>query len=153
MRYYLSKRMDQIPPSGIRRFFDIINTMDDVISLGVGEPDFATPDRRRISGEQIAGAARQGDAAAREILATAGRYGGVGLSMVVQILNPERIVLGGGLTRVGSLLLAPMMAAMREHTQPELWDSVELVPWQLGDDLGILGAAAQVFSVAEAREQ
>lgn len=115
--------------------------------------DFATPDRRRISGEQIAGAARQGDAAAREILATAGRYGGVGLSMVVQILNPERIVLGGGLTRVGSLLLAPMMAAMREHTQPELWDSVELVPWQLGDDLGILGAAAQVFSVAETRDR
>jgi glucokinase len=115
--------------------------------------DFATPDRRRISGEQIAGAARQGDTVAREILATAGRYGGVGLSMVVQILNPERIVLGGGLTRVGSLLLEPMMAAMREHTQPELWDSVEVVPWQLGDDLGILGAAAQVFSVAEAKEK
>jgi glucokinase len=114
--------------------------------------DFVTSDRRRISGEQIASAARQGDTAAREILAMAGRYGGVGLSMVVQILNPERIVLGGGLTRVGSLLLTPMMAAMREHSQPELWDSVEVVPWQLGDDLGILGAAAQVFSVAEARE-
>ena len=114
--------------------------------------DFVTPDRRRISGEQIAGAAREGDTTATEILATAGRYGGVGLSMVVQILNPERIVLGGGLTHVGSPLLTPMMAAMKEHTQPELWDSVEVVPWQLGDDLGILGAAAQVFSVAEARE-
>ena len=47
----------------------------------------------------------------------------------------------------------PMMSAMREHTQPELWTSVEVVPWQLGDDLGILGAAAQVFSVAEARDR
>jgi aminotransferase len=36
--------MVHIPPSAIRRFFDIINTMNDVISLGVGEPDFATPD-------------------------------------------------------------------------------------------------------------
>jgi len=41
---FLSRRMAQIPPSGIRRFFDIINEMDDVISLGVGEPDFVTPD-------------------------------------------------------------------------------------------------------------
>jgi aminotransferase len=42
-----SKRVDAIPASGIRRFFDIIATMDDVISLGVGEPDFVTPDQIR----------------------------------------------------------------------------------------------------------
>jgi aminotransferase len=39
----LSERVMSVPPSGIRRFFDIAATMDDVISLGVGEPDFATP--------------------------------------------------------------------------------------------------------------
>ncbi len=39
----LSQRVRAVPPSGIRRFFDIIATMDDVISLGVGEPDFDTP--------------------------------------------------------------------------------------------------------------
>ncbi len=39
----LSQRAIAVPPSGIRRFFDIAATMDDVISLGVGEPDFATP--------------------------------------------------------------------------------------------------------------
>jgi aminotransferase len=36
--------MEEVPPSAIRRFFDILNTMDDVISLGIGEPDFVTPD-------------------------------------------------------------------------------------------------------------
>jgi aminotransferase len=41
----LSERVRQVPPSGIRRFFDILATMDDVISLGVGEPDFDTPER------------------------------------------------------------------------------------------------------------
>jgi aminotransferase len=41
----LSDRVRQVPPSGIRRFFDILATMDDVISLGVGEPDFDTPER------------------------------------------------------------------------------------------------------------
>jgi aminotransferase len=39
----LSERVRSVPPSGIRRFFDILATMDDVISLGVGEPDFDTP--------------------------------------------------------------------------------------------------------------
>ena len=39
----LIKKVRDIPPSGIRKFFDIVATMDDAISLGVGEPDFATP--------------------------------------------------------------------------------------------------------------
>src|SRR5919202_3255504 len=39
----LATRVRAVPPSGIRRFFDILATMDDVISLGVGEPDFDTP--------------------------------------------------------------------------------------------------------------
>ncbi|MEI6046395.1 MAG: aminotransferase class I/II-fold pyridoxal phosphate-dependent enzyme [Chloroflexota bacterium] len=47
MRNFVSGRMSLIPPSGIRKFFDIIATMKDVISLGVGEPDFVTPDNIR----------------------------------------------------------------------------------------------------------
>src|SRR5437868_7742405 len=42
-RTRLAQRVLDLPPSGIRRFFDLIATMDDVISLGVGEPDFTTP--------------------------------------------------------------------------------------------------------------
>ena len=40
----VSQRVQSVAPSGIRRFFDIAATMDDVISLGIGEPDFVTPD-------------------------------------------------------------------------------------------------------------
>jgi aminotransferase len=49
-REFLSQRVRQIKPSGIRKFFDIINTMPDVISLGVGEPDFVTPEHIRQAG-------------------------------------------------------------------------------------------------------
>ncbi|HEX6304460.1 MAG TPA: aminotransferase class I/II-fold pyridoxal phosphate-dependent enzyme [Anaerolineales bacterium] len=42
-RNYLSERVANLKPSGIRRFFDIVATMEDVISLGIGEPDFVTP--------------------------------------------------------------------------------------------------------------
>jgi aminotransferase len=43
MRDFVARRIADIPPSGIRRFFDIAATMQDVISLGIGEPDFTTP--------------------------------------------------------------------------------------------------------------
>lgn len=43
MRNFISARAQEIPPSGIRKFFDLVLTMEDVISLGVGEPDFRTP--------------------------------------------------------------------------------------------------------------
>lgn len=44
MRNFVSTRVSQAPPSGIRKFFDIAASMEDVISLGIGEPDFVTPD-------------------------------------------------------------------------------------------------------------
>lgn len=49
-RELLSQRVRMVKPSGIRKFFDIINTMPDVISLGVGEPDFVTPEHIRQAG-------------------------------------------------------------------------------------------------------
>ena len=49
-REVLAKRVRSVKPSGIRKFFDIINTMPDVISLGVGEPDFVTPEHIRQAG-------------------------------------------------------------------------------------------------------
>jgi aminotransferase len=49
-RELLSQRVRMVKPSGIRKFFDIINTMPNVISLGVGEPDFVTPEHIRQAG-------------------------------------------------------------------------------------------------------
>lgn len=43
MEKFIANRIHQVPPSGIRKFFDIAATMDDVISLGIGEPDFTSP--------------------------------------------------------------------------------------------------------------
>src|SRR5512134_3077738 len=42
-RNYISQSVQRLRPSGIRRFFDIAATMDDVVTLGIGEPDFVTP--------------------------------------------------------------------------------------------------------------
>ena len=50
MRNFVSARVESVPPSGIRKFFDIAATMKNVISLGIGEPDFVTPDRILTAG-------------------------------------------------------------------------------------------------------
>lgn len=47
---FINKKVSDMPPSGIRKFFDIVTTMEDAISLGVGEPDFATPWHIRDAG-------------------------------------------------------------------------------------------------------
>lgn len=113
--------------------------------------EMAPSDGRRITGKVVVKAAQQDDKVAREILRTAGYYAGVGLSIIIQIINPEMIVIGGGLTRIGSMVIDPAMEAMRENTQPELLDAVRLEPWQLGDELGIIGAAAKAFANSEIR--
>ncbi len=50
MRQFVSTRVESVPPSGIRKFFDIAATMKNVISLGIGEPDFVTPERILTAG-------------------------------------------------------------------------------------------------------
>lgn len=107
--------------------------------------DLVRPDGHRIPAEEVAEAAAGGDTVAAEIIRKAGYYSGVGLSLIVQILNPELIVVGGGLTHIGRMLEEPMLAALHEHTQPELWHAIAVKPWQLGQDQGVIGAAVLVF--------
>ncbi len=128
-----------------RMIYDRIDAGTDTILR-----DMIPPGRQRIPGQLLTEAASQGDEAALEILRIAAEYSGIGLSIIIQIINPEVIVIGGGLTHIGAMLEEPMLAAMRKHTQPELWDSISIKPWQLGNDLGVLGAAAKVFTDAEA---
>jgi glucokinase len=93
----------------------------------------------------VAEAAQQGDKVAREILAIAGRYFGIGLSTVVQVLNPERIVIGGGLARIGPLLMDACFQALKENIHPVLVNSAEIAFSELWEDAGMIGAGALVW--------
>lgn len=107
--------------------------------------DTCGDDPTSATGEMIAEAARQGDAVARDLITTAGYYAGIGLSTIVHVVNPELIVIGGGMTRIGPMFMDPCMQGLKENVHPVLFDSVRIVPWQLGDDSGVLGAAAKAF--------
>lgn len=98
-----------------------------------------------ISGEAIADAARCGDRLSHQLIESAGRYFGMSLANIIEALNPEVIVIGGGLARIGPTLLDPCFQAMRENIHPVLYDVTRIVPCQLGEDAGIIGAAALVW--------
>ena len=81
----------------------------------------------------------------------AGRYAGLALAAAVQILDPELLVIGGGLTRLGAVLLDPALSTMRELVQEQMVDSVRVEMSRLGEEIGVLGAAARAFSARPSR--
>ena len=56
------------------------------------------------------------------------------------------------MTRIGPMFMEPCMRGLRENVHPVLFESVRIVPWQLGDDSGILGAAAKAFVTLDEQE-
>jgi glucokinase len=102
--------------------------------------------RRAAAGHEITGGivtelAHDGDPTAREVLFEAGRRLGYGLVSVVNVFNPELIVLGGGVLAAGDLLLDPAREVVAQRALPPMRDVVRMVPTHFGDESGMLGAA------------
>lgn len=99
-----------------------------------------------ITRHTVVAAARQGDRAARWALAEAGRYLGIGLANAVNLLNPDRIVVGGeGVAEGGDLLLDPIRQSLRQHAFSVLADDISVAPATLGADAWLMGAATVVL--------
>jgi len=84
----------------------------------------------------------EGDAGAAAVLARLGEYLGAGLVTLVNIFNPEVIVIGGGAAAAGELLLGPARGVLQARGSRPARDQVRIVPAALGPDAGFIGAAA-----------
>jgi len=104
--------------------------------------DLAGGDPERITAKLIAEAASRGDVEAREILAEAMNYLGIGMANLVNLFNPELIVIGGGLTNIGEMLFGPVRRAIDRRAFRTPAQVVRVVQAELGDNVGVLGAAA-----------
>ncbi|OGN92128.1 MAG: hypothetical protein A2Z70_03190 [Chloroflexi bacterium RBG_13_48_17] len=98
-----------------------------------------------VTAETVATAARGGDGLACEIVAKAANYLGIGLANLVNIFNPELIVIGGGLSKMGNMLLNPAEKVIKERAFRLPAQSVRVVRARLGSNAGIIGAAAYVY--------
>jgi len=94
-----------------------------------------------ITAKEISTAARGGDSLALGVISQAATYLGIGLVNLVNIFNPEMIIIGGGLSRMGDLLLNPSRQVVKERAFPLSAQAVRIVPAQLGDDAGLVGTA------------
>lgn len=94
----------------------------------------------------VAEAAKMGDVVAKRIFTIMGEYIGTGLSSVVNLLNPEKIVIGGGVADAGDLLIEPLQKTLKERAMPIQGAAVEIVPAQLGNTAGIIGASLLIES-------
>jgi glucokinase len=98
-----------------------------------------------ITAEKVGEAARKGDALAQGVISRAGTYLGVGLANLVNIFNPEMIVLGGGMVNLGELLLGPARQVALAQSFPISARAVRIVTAELGERAGIYGATAYAF--------
>jgi glucokinase len=108
---------------------------------------------RDISGPLVTDLAHDGDAAAIEALAVIGRWLGVGVTSLVNMLNPDVVVIGGGVIAAGELLLAPARAVVAQRAMSPSREHVRIVPTRFGAESGMLGAAALAFDGCGTRVQ
>jgi glucokinase len=100
----------------------------------------------KITTEKIEEAARRGDPLALEVISRAATYLGIGMVNLINAFNPELIIVGGGVAKMGELLLEPARQVVRERAFRLAAGAVRIVPTQLGDDAGVLGAAIFAYS-------
>lgn len=101
-------------------------------------------DLNRVTPELIAKAAREDDEVAKDIYERAGFYLGVTAANICVALGPRRIIIGGGVSQAGELLLDPIRRSLREHVHVMPVEQVEVVPSHLGDNAGVIGVACWV---------
>lgn len=97
--------------------------------------------RQGLSAREVAEAADAGDELAQEAFRRAGRYLGWAVAGLLNLLNPEVVVVGGGVARAGRWLFDPLREAAREASFPRPWQVARIVPAALGDRSGLVGAA------------
>jgi glucokinase len=110
-------------------------------SLGVGAG------RGKVDAALVAALAREGDPKARAIFVQAGAYLGIAAAGVVNLLNLEAIILGGGVAESFDLLEPALLKEISERAFPTPGGRVRVLKGELGDDAGVLGAAATAFAL------
>ncbi len=103
--------------------------------------DLVSYDLNKMTPKIVSEAALKNDAIAIDILNQAGYYLGLAISNSIAQLEPQRIVIGGGIAQAGDLLLNPIRETIRKTVQLAPLDKLDIVLAQLGDNAGVIGAS------------
>jgi glucokinase len=103
-------------------------------------------DPARITAATVYQAAAQGDAVAAEVVRDTARFLGAGIASLVNIFNPDVVVLAGGVTQAGEGLFAPLRTEVRRRAFKSIADAARIVPGTLPGTAGVVGAAASFIA-------
>ena len=113
----------------------LANPNSAMVKLAGGDPE-------AVTGPLVTAAAKQGDPVALEVLYAVGRRLGEGIAGLVNVLDPDVVVVGGGVIEAGELLLGPARTAFARSVEaPDHRPEVPIVPAAMGNDAGAVGAA------------
>ena len=107
--------------------------------------DLAGGNAPHINIDMVIEAAKAEDKTAIHLLEEAGQHLGTRIAYLVNLFNPEIVVIGGGVERAGEFFLGPVRKAVRELAFEEPANTVKIVPSRLGDSAVALGSAALVL--------
>lgn len=96
---------------------------------------------QKITAKDVFDAAKAGDEVAMRIVNRAAFYLGKSMSLLAVVVNPQRFIIGGGVSRAGEILLGPIRENFKKLAPQAAQDGVDIVPALLGNDAGIVGAA------------
>lgn len=99
----------------------------------------------KLTAEDVYKAALDGDNLAREMFKNAGRYLGIGIANMINIMSPEAIVLSGGLVGAWEIFVQEAIREASRRAFKELYDKVKILPSILMDDAGVIGSAGLLF--------
>ena len=97
--------------------------------------------KRNITSKEISRKAKNHDEDALKALAIAGRYLGIGLSIIINLMNPEKILLGGGVMEAGNLLLRPALGEADKRSFKGSFECCRIERASLGNKAGFIGSA------------
>lgn len=105
-------------------------------------------DPEQITARDVAMAARLGDLVAQQIITEAGAYLGIGVASLVNLFNPSMVVVGGGISQMGDLLLEPIRKAVHERSLQSAAQAVRITAAVLGRRSSSMGAVVQAVNIA-----
>jgi glucokinase len=108
-------------------------------------------DLSRVSAETVVKAAGQGDVIAQTVIQKAGTSLGMAVVSLIHIFDPQVVIIGGGVSNAGELILKPIREEIRERAMPDFKNRARVVQSSLGDDSVILGAVALALDKASKR--
>ncbi|MBE3134377.1 MAG: ROK family protein [Acidobacteria bacterium] len=104
---------------------------------------------RALTPKDVVDRASGGDALARDTIEEAGRFLAQAFGTILNLLNLEACIVGGGISQAGEIVLEPIRRHLGDHCWPLIASGVQVVTAELLNDAGILGAAAQAFERLE----